>query len=121
MHCGTTHRLINFTATASYLASRTEEQQKGIAHPLVGGTASALLAGLPDAIEPAIHPHHRQSFHSVAFAGLVGYGLHRAYHWKPETDGHEVLRIAALLVGSAYLLHLAADLFTARSIPVLGR
>ena len=51
----------------------------------------------------------------------VGYGLHRAYHWKPETDGQELLRIAALLVGSAYLLHLAADLFTARSIPVLGR
>ena len=121
MPCGTTHRLINFTATASYLASRPEDQQKGLAHPLVGGTASALLASLPDAIEPAIHPHHRQFFHSVAFAGLVGYGLLRAYQWKPETDGQELLRVAALLVGSAYLLHLAADLFTARSIPVLGR
>ena len=121
MPCGTTHRLINFTATASYLASRPEDQQKGIAHPLVGGTASALLASLPDIIEPAIHPHHRQFFHSIAFAGLVGYGLHRAYHWKPETDGQELLRIAALLVGSAYLLHLAADMFTARSIPVLGK
>jgi len=121
MPCGTTHRLINFIATAGYLASRPEEQQKGIAHPLVAGTASALLASLPDAIEPAIHPHHRQFFHSVAFAGLVGYGLYRAYHWKPETDGQKVQRSAVLLVGSAYLLHLAADLFTPRSIPVLGR
>lgn len=121
MPCGTTHSLINFAATASYLASRPEDQQKGIANPLVGGTASALLASLPDAIEPAIHPHHRQFFHSVAFAGLVGYGLHRAYHWKPDTNGQELLRIAALFVGSAYLLHLAADLFTARSLPVLGR
>lgn len=95
MPCGTTHRFINFTATASYLASRPEDQQKGLAHPLVGGTASALLASLPDAIEPAIHPHHRQFFHSIAFA--------------------------ALLVGSAYLLHLAADLFSARSLHVLGR
>lgn len=121
MPCGNTHRLINFTATAGYLASCPADQQKGIAHPLVGGAASALLASLPDVIEPAIHPHHRQFFHSVAFAGLVGYGLHRAYHWKPETDGQELLRIAALLVGSAYLIHFAADLFTARSIPVLGR
>ena len=121
MPCGTAHRLIDFAATASYLASRPEDQQKGIANPLVGGTASALLASLPDAIEPAIHPHHRQFFHSVAFAGLVSYGLHRAYRWKPDTNGQELLRIAALLVGSAYLLHLAADLFTARSIPVLGR
>lgn len=121
MPCGTTHRFINFIATASYLASRPEDQQKGLAHPLVGGTVSALLASLPDVIEPAIHPHHRQFFHSVAFAGLVGYGLHRAYHSKPDTDGQELLRIAALFVGSAYLLHLAADLFTARSIPILGR
>ena len=121
MPCGTTHSIINFTATASYLASWPEEQQKGLAHPFVGGTASALFASLPDTIEPAVHPHHRQFFHSVAFAGLIGYGLHRAYDWKPETDGQELLRIATLLVGSAYLLHLAADLFTARSIPVLGK
>lgn len=121
MPCGATHSIINFTTTASYLASRPKEKQKGLAHPLVGGTASALLASLPDAIEPAIHPHHRQFFHSIAFAGLVGYGLHRTYHWKPETDGQELLRIASLLIGSAYLLHLAADLFTARSIPVLGK
>lgn len=121
MPCGTAHRIINFAATAGYLASRPADQQTGIAHPLVGGTASALLASLPDVIEPAIHPHHRQFFHSVAFAGLIVYGLHRAYHWKPETDGQKLLRIATLLLGSAYLLHLAADLFTARSIPVLGK
>lgn len=121
MPCGATHRLINFAATAGYLATLPEDHQKGIAHPLAGGAASALLASLPDAIEPAVHPHHRQFFHSLAFAGMVGYGLHRAYHWKPESDGQELLRAAALLVGSAYLLHLAADFFTARSIPVLGR
>lgn len=121
MPCGATHRIINFAATAGYLASRHEDQQKGIAHPLIGGGASALLASLPDRIEPAIHPHHRQFFHSLAFAGMVGYGIHRAYQWKTETDGQEFLRMAAILVGSAYLLHLAADFFTARSIPVIGK
>lgn len=121
MPCGTTHRLVNFTATATYLASQPEDQQKGLAHPLVGGTASALLASLPDVIEPAIHPHHRHFFHSIAFAGLVGYGLHRAYQWKPDTAWQELLRNTTLIVGSAYLLHLAADFLTARSLPVLGK
>src|SRR5438552_818681 len=51
------HRAINFTVTAAYLASRPREHQNGIAHPLVGAAATALLASLPDAIEPAIHPH----------------------------------------------------------------
>lgn len=121
MPCAPTHRLINFTATAAYLASRPQEEQRGIAHPLVGGTVSALLARLPDLVEPAIHPHHRQFFHSIVFAGIVGYGLHRAYHWKPEIPWQELLRAAVLLGGSAYLLHLAADLLTARSLPLFGK
>jgi len=121
MPCAATHRLINFTATAGYLATRPKERQRGIGHPLVGATATALLASLPDAIEPAIHPHHRQFFHSIAFAGAVGYGVYKAYHWQPETPLREVMRIAALVCGSAYLLHLAADFMTARSLPFLGK
>ena len=62
MPCAATHRIVNFTATAAYLASRPKKQQNGIAHPLVGATATTVLASLPDAIEPAIHPHHRQFF-----------------------------------------------------------
>ncbi len=121
MPCAATHRLINFTATAGYLASRPKEEQHGIAHPLVGATATTLLASLPDAIEPPIHPHHRQFFHSLAFAGMVGYGVYEAYHWQPESSEQKWLRIVALVCGSAYLLHLAADLMTARSLPLLGK
>jgi membrane-bound metal-dependent hydrolase YbcI (DUF457 family) len=121
MPCAATHRIVNFTATAAYLASRPKEQQNGIAHPLVGATATTVLASLPDAIEPAIHPHHRQFFHSVAFAGMVGYGVYKAYHWQTETPEQKWLRLALIVCGSAYLLHLAADFTTARSLPLLGK
>jgi membrane-bound metal-dependent hydrolase YbcI (DUF457 family) len=121
MPCAATHRLINFTVTAGYLAHRPKEDQRGIAHPLVGATATTLLASLPDIFEPAIHPHHRQFLHSLAFAGMVGYGIYHAYKWTPATPLQELLRVAALVCGSAYLLHLAADFMTSRSLPVIGR
>lgn len=121
MPCAASHRLINFTVTTGYLASRPVEEQRGIAHPLIGGTASAALASLPDFVEPAIHPHHRQFFHSVLFAGLLGYGVYRAYRWTAETPLQKVLRIAVMLGGSAYLLHLAADALTTRSLPLIGK
>lgn len=121
MPCADTHRVVNFTATAAFLASRPKEKQNGIAHPLVGATATAVLASPPDFVEPAIHPHHWQFFHSIAFAGLLGYGIHKMYHWQPETPQQKWLRVAALLCGSAYLLHLAADFTTARSLPLLGK
>ncbi len=121
MPCAATHRLINFTATAGFLAMLPKEDQRGIAHPLVGATATSLLASVPDVIEPPIHPHHRQRYHSIAVAGIVGFGLYRAYHWQPETPEQKWLRIAALVCGTAYLLHLAADFMTARSLPLLGK
>lgn len=121
MPCAATHRIVNFTATFSYLASRRREEQQGMAHPLVGAIATTLLASIPDTIEPAIHPQHRQFFHSVAIAGMVGYSAFKAYHWQPETTEQKWLRIAVLVLSSAYLLHLAADLMTARSLPLLGK
>jgi inner membrane protein len=121
MPCAPTHRLINFTVTAAYLACRPTEQQNGIAHPLVGASATALLASLPDAIEPPLHPNHRQFFHSITFACIVGLGVYRAYHWQTETAHEGLLRTAVLVCGSAYLLHLLADVGTARSLPLLGK
>lgn len=62
------------------------EQQKGPLTP--APLLSALLAGfcgsLPDRIEPAIHPHHRQFFHSIVFAMSLLYGLRWLYEQKPD-------------------------------------
>lgn len=122
MPCAATHRLVNMTATAAFLAAhKPGPDNHALPHPAVGATLSATLATLPDLIEPAVHPHHRQFFHSLVFAGLVGYGIHKAYHWQPQTQLHEIIRLAVLLGGSAYLLHLAADFMTARSLPFIGK
>ncbi|SRR5258708_11608448 len=91
------------------------ENQNGqpTAKPLVGAAIAACATNLPDVIEPAIHPHHRQFFHGVVFAAGVGYGMYRLYEWDPTEDWQETLRFVLLVCGAAYLIHLALDAFTA--------
>lgn len=116
------HQLFNFTVTAASLfAVKDKPGMRPLPHPVVAAPLSAVFASLPDILEPALNPHHRQLFHCLAFAGLVGIGVHEAYQWEPETPAQEVLRLAALIVGSAYLLHLVADMFTPRGLPLIGR
>lgn len=115
-----THRTVNFVVAAAYLASRPDDRQTGFAHPIIGATATATLASLPDLVEPAIHPNHRQFFHSVTFAALLAYGLYRVYKWQPENSADEFLKSGVLVAGSAYLLQLAADFLTAKSLPLVG-
>jgi inner membrane protein len=84
----------------------------------IGGYCGATL---PDVIEPATSPNHRQFFHSLLFAAALGYGLYRLYDFEPETLLGETLRTLALIAGSAYLVHLALDATTPRSLPWVGR
>lgn len=101
----------------------TEEQSRGVSTPApyVGSGLAAFLGSLPDLIEPAHNPHHRQFFHSVTFAAGLGYGMYHLYQWVPENDWERLLRFLGLVAGSAYLTHLAMDATTARSIPLLGK
>jgi hypothetical protein len=122
MPCAPTHRLINVVVAGAGLAA-LHEQGKGerLPHPMVGAALSGCFATLPDLLEPATNPHHRQALHSLAFAGLMGYGVYRLYQWQPETPMEEVLRVLAMMAGAGYLLHLAADFCTKRSLPVIGK
>lgn len=114
-----THRIGAAAAvglTHMYLEGQ-EQQQTSLP------TASAALAyaagTLPDVLEPAVSPNHRQFFHSLTAAGLLGHGLSRLWQWEPETDRDKVLKGAGLVIGGAYLVHLAMDATTPRSLPVL--
>lgn len=89
--------------------------------PLASGGLAAFLGSLPDWIEPATNPHHRQFFHSVAFLCGVGYVTYRIYRWQPETPGQQIAKWLGVVAGGAYLVHLACDATTPRSIPMLGR
>lgn len=89
--------------------------------PFAGAGLAAFATNLPDVIEPAIHPHHRQFFHSLTFAALLCGGLYKGYQCKPVTLGGKVLRFVGLVGGAAYLIHLGKDAMTKRSLPVFGR
>lgn len=115
------HRIAStcvLAAAAGSVAQRPEDQVPHVAGGCIGGYC---FATLPDLIEPATSPHHRQFFHSLLFAGMLGYGLYKLYGWEPETPGQKILRGVGLIAGGAYLVHLALDATTKRSLPLIGR
>lgn len=90
-------------------------------NPLLAIGASTVFSKLPDCIEPATNPHHRQFFHSIGFLAMLGYGLKKAYNWKPEDKGAQILRFLTLWAGAGYISHLVLDGLTPRSLPMLGK
>jgi len=110
-------------ALALAIAAAHEEQKRCIqtTKPLAAAVAGAMLGTLPDILEPALHPNHREFFHSLACAGLIGLGIYHAYRWEPTTDGEEVMRFLLLAAGGAFLTHLAMDALTSKGLPLLGR
>jgi len=85
-------------------------------------TASVLaysLGTLPDLLEPATNPNHRQFFHSLAFLGLVGTGMYKLYQWETEDEMDKLIRFALLVGGGAYVMHLLMDLSTPKGLPVV--
>lgn len=122
MPCADTHRLVNLLAGGSVLAAaHANGKGRGLPEPLSGALLCSVCARLPDLVEPALHPNHRQFFHSVAFLALLGTGLYQAYKWETETPWQTFLRGAILVGGSAYMLHVLADACTAKSIPLVGK
>ncbi|MBA4072790.1 MAG: hypothetical protein C0497_13280 [Gemmatimonas sp.] len=114
----------------------------------LGGQLVAPYSGLaPDLLEPAIHGHHRQFFHSAS-CGAILYRVRwdelvqkcranaeaereRALTCAPNTlasnDAHLRAFLWHMLAGATraalpcYLAHLAMDATTPRSIPLVGR
>ena len=82
---------------------------------------AAKTAKLPDMIEPALHPNHRQFFHSLGFAGLLGYGMYELYKWETEDELEKLLRLAGLAIGGSYLIHLLCDARTPKGLPIIGK
>lgn len=115
------HQATAFSAIALLSVAEDHKNGKQTARPILDGTIGALLKGLPDKLEPAIHPNHRQFYHSVVFALGVGYLTYRVYKWEPKDDWQRVGRWLALVAGGAYLTHLAIDACSSKSLPVIGK
>jgi inner membrane protein len=114
------HSYFNFfSVTAGCAAVQYAEGRRVDGASIAMGAAAACLPSLPDILEPAVHPNHRQFFHSVAMALAIAYGMHRAYKWEPQEDWERAVRMLLLVGGAAYLAHLARDAFTAKSLPLV--
>ena len=103
------------------LAIKTRYADARLPHPIFAGVVGAIAAGLPDLLEPAILPGHRQFCHSAAFVALIASTLKDVYDWRPKTANQEFLRDVILSIGLGYLSHLTADATTAAGLPLLGR
>lgn len=118
---GTTHRWVAAAATALAVGHYEVKKQVDTPLPLIGATLAARLTNIPDWLEPATHPGHRNFFHSVAFAAVLGLGFKKLYEWDPDEDWEKAVRFVGLVGVGAYLIHLALDATTRRSLPLVGR
>lgn len=89
--------------------------------PIFAGLVAAFAASIPDFLEPATNPHHRQFCHSAAFAALLVAGMKKLYAWEPKTPAEALLRDVLLSIGFGYLAHLGADATTAMGLPLIGK
>lgn len=84
---------------------------------------TALAAGigaigglLPDLLEPALHPNHRQFFHSYVAGGFLVVANH---HVSERSDVDPALRAALHLGSLGFASHLWADAGTPKGLPIV--
>jgi inner membrane protein len=116
------HALIGGTAAGiTYLAlSRYYQRQPDFGEFVTCALLGVAAAGVPDILEPAITPHHRQFAHSITLGtGLTKWAMD--FCRRENCEGDPFPRILLGCALAAYLSHLAADFATPRGLPVLGR
>lgn len=121
MSSGSVHQLIAAAAVGTFCHRAEKDPQQKAGKSLIGAVIAAGSTKLPDVLEPALHPNHRQFFHSVAFAAMLGAAAYKVYRWQPEEPVQKAARFVLLVSASAYLIHLLLDAGTPKSLPLLGR
>lgn len=120
MSNGPTHQLTAAALVGVVCIHAERDKQNMSARPVVGAVLAAKFTKLPDILEPAIHPNHRQFFHSVAFASLLGVAGYKIYKWNPDNPFDEAIRFALMVAVGAYGIHLLLDASTPKSLPLIG-
>lgn len=115
------HQLTAGAAVGLFLADRQQRTGEAMVHPVLGGLAASVLTKLPDMLEPATSPHHRQFFHSLGVACVLAVGAHKLHQWQPGDRRGRFVKAVGLLTISGYLIHLALDATTAKSLPLIGK
>ena len=115
-----THMLVGAGVglTAAFLDSNKHPTSHNV---VVAPAVGAFMGKLPDILEPALHPNHRQFFHGVTVLTLLSAGLLKAYQWSPEEPFEKFIRGLMLIGGTAYLSHLLLHMTTPKGLPLLGK
>jgi len=121
MASGKTHMIVGGLAGIVMLLADQKNRPESRHNPVAAVTVSTLFAKLPDILEPATNPHHRQFFHSVGVLGAVGYSMKKVYDWEPKDNVEIVVRFLALSASAGYLSHLLLDATTPMSLPIIGK
>lgn len=116
-----THIITASVVIGGYLACKQYQAGEKSMKPLIGAALAAWATRLPDALEPPDHPNHRQFFHSIAFATMMARALVELNSWQAQTDFEKALKFSGLVIGNAYLVHLALDFMTTKSLPLIGK
>jgi len=117
---GKTHLAVG-AVTGLAITLVDHKKHKFIHNPIVAPALGAFFGKLPDIIEPAYHPNHRQFFHSTVTFSTISLGLYKAYTWEPETGFEEIVRGLMLIAGCSYLSHLICDSTTPKGLPLIGK
>lgn len=118
---GRTHQIAASVAIGGFLAYKEYQAGEQSLKPFIGAGLAAFATRLPDFLEPADHPNHRQFFHSLTFAAMLGGVLIELNAWRAQTDFEKILKFSLLVAVNAYLVHLALDFITPKSLPLLGK
>ena len=102
-------------------ATTSQDDDSSLAPVIAAGGFGALCGTLPNIVEPALNPRHRQFFHSLAFAAILATGMRQLWQWQPEEEWQVWARRAGLVAGGAYLVHLALDATTPMGLPLVGK
>ncbi|MGA7801622.1 MAG: metal-dependent hydrolase [Gammaproteobacteria bacterium] len=118
---GAAHRTVAALGVGAALAHAESKRGESTAKPLIGAGIAGLCGTLPDVLEPALHPNHRQFFHSVPVLGGIGYLLDALNKRKPEDSFDELLKVVSMSAATAYGIHLLMDGLTPKGLPLIGR
>jgi len=116
------HLFISAAATGiTYLAMSRYYLRQPSLEEAVTCVGVGMLSGIaPDLMEPALHPQHRQFCHSLTAGGLLVHtGLTKCGEQNNNWSQFAKILGACVIIG--YLVHLALDATTPRSLPLLGK
>ena len=117
---GKTHMLVG--AGVGLGVALIDKDKHQISHnPAFGAFIGAISGKLPDIIEPALNPNHRQFFHSYTVMTASIAAILKVYKWSPDKNFEKLIRGFVLIGGCAYLSHLICDSTTPKGLPLVGK